>query len=74
MSGQWSGGGANRYWQRPGSRVRNVEGDAERSQRLAALLADTPFWCDNCGACHPLREHRNCRSAHPFRNAFRGAT
>lgn len=73
MSGKWSGSTANRYWQRPGSRVRGVEGDAERGRRLWALLADERFWCDNCGAMHPLREHRERREAHPFRTAFRGS-
>jgi len=73
VSGQWSGGSANRYWQRAGSRVRNVPGDTERRQRLYRLLADERFWCDNCGAMHPLHEHRDCRETHPFRTAFRGA-
>jgi len=74
MSGQWSGGTANRYWRRPGRRVLNVPGDAERGPRLFAELAREPFWCDNCGASHPLAEHRDCRAAHPFRSAWRGAT
>lgn len=74
MSGQWSGAGANRYWQRPGSRLRSVAGDAERGRRLYELMKDEPFWCDNCGGSHPLCEHRDCRAANPFRTAFRGAT
>jgi hypothetical protein len=74
MSGKWSGGAANRTWQRPGSRERNVPGDAERSKRLFALLAHERFWCDNCGRLHPLIEHRACRAEHPFRSAWRGAT
>lgn len=74
MSGRWSGGTANRYWQRPGSRLRNVPGDAERGKRLFAQLAQESFWCDNCGDCHPLAEHRACRAAFPFRSAWRGAT
>jgi hypothetical protein len=74
VTGQWSGGAANRYWQRPGSRLRDVEGDAERGRRLYELLKDERFWCDNCGGMHPLREHRDCREQNPFRSAYRGAT
>lgn len=74
MSGKWSGGVANRTWQRPGNRNRNVPGDRERSARLFEALKDTPFWCDNCGSVHPLIEHRECRAREPFRTAFRGAT
>ena len=74
MSGQWSGGTANRYWRRPGSRVLNVAGDGERSLRLSAALAGERFWCDNCGSLHPLAEHRGCRTAFPFRSAWRGQT
>ena len=71
MSGQWSGGVANRTWQRPGMRV---TGDPETGRRLFEALKHTPFWCDNCGSMHPLIEHRDCRAAHPFQTAFRGAT
>jgi len=74
MSGEWSGGIANRTWQRPGSRHARAEGDDQRGPRLYAQLARTPFWCDNCGGCHPLAEHRQCRDQNPFRTAFRGAT
>ncbi len=72
MTGVWSGGIANRSWGRPGSRLRNVPGDAERGQRLFAQLAHVRFWCDNCGRLHPLAEHRDCRTAHPFQTAYRG--
>jgi len=68
MSGQWSGGVANRYWRRPGVRTR---GDPELAARLDAELAPVPFWCDNCGRMHPLREHRECRAAHPHQTAYR---
>ena len=74
MAGKWSGGAANRYWQRPGSRVLHVHGDKERGQRIFAAIQHEPFWCDNCGGLHPLIEHRRCRAGHPFRSAFRGAT
>lgn len=73
MSGEWSGGIANRTWQRAGNRNRKVDGDARRGQRLYALLKDERFWCDNCGNVHALREHRECRAAYPYRTAFRGA-
>lgn len=73
MSGEWSGGAVNRHWQRQGSRQRNIPGDAARGARLYARLAGTPFWCDNCGRLHPLAEHRDCRAAHPFRTAWKGA-
>lgn len=73
MSGQWSGGVANRTWARPGHRTTNYPGDRERSARLNALLADTRFWCDVCGSMHPLREHPACRVQHPFQTAFRGS-
>jgi hypothetical protein len=70
MSGQWSGGAANRTWARPGVRTR---GDPAVAAALYEALKDTRFWCDNCGSMHPLREHRNCRAQHPFQTAFRGA-
>jgi hypothetical protein len=73
MSGQWSGGVANRTWQRPGHRVTRYPGDAERGRRLFELLKHERFWCDNCGGVHPLAEHRDCRAAFPFRTAFRGS-
>jgi len=60
--GKWSGGTNNRHWERPGSHVRNLEGDAERSSRLAAEMAAVPFLCDTCGQMHPLAEHRQCRN------------
>lgn len=74
MSGQWSGGVANRTWQRPGRRVTNMPGDRERSARLFEQLKDTRFWCDVCGSLHPLKEHSACRIKHPFQTAFRGST
>jgi hypothetical protein len=67
--GKWSGGTNNRTWVRPGSRIRNIDGDTERSARLAAQLADVPFLCDACGSMHPLAEHRNCRTPEPRRIA-----
>jgi len=73
VSGQWSGGTANRHWGRPGSRARNVPGDAGRGPRLYETLAAAPFWCGNCGNLHPLAEHRGCRAAFPFRSAWRGS-
>jgi hypothetical protein len=72
VSGQWSGGTHNRYWQRPGSRLRDVPGDAERGRRLFAHLAAERFWCGTCGGTHPLAEHRACREANPFMSALRG--
>ncbi|HEV2376191.1 MAG TPA: hypothetical protein VGS19_28980 [Streptosporangiaceae bacterium] len=72
MSGVWSGGTANRYWGRPGSRLRNVSGDAERGRRLAAALAHELFWCPTCGGTHPLEEHQACRDANPFTSALKG--
>jgi hypothetical protein len=61
MSGEWTGGAANRHWQRKGYRGPVAADDAERGARLYAELAETPFWCEVCGGTHPLREHRNCR-------------
>ena len=63
MSGEWSGGSANRSWHRTGHRGAPVDGDTERGARLFAELAGTPFWCDTCGGCHPLAEHAACRDA-----------
>ena len=75
MSGyEWQGGIANGGFVRGGNRNRNIPGDKERGERLYALLADTPFWCANCGGMHALREHRICRADFPFRTAIRGAT
>lgn len=71
MSGKWSGGVANRQWARPGMRT---HGDPALAARLDEELASVPFWCDNCGSMHPLREHRDCRRNNPFQTAFRGAT
>ena len=74
MSGQWSGGAANRQWARPGRRVFDTPADRARFAEKFPHLMDARFWCDNCGGNHPLREHRDCRATHPFRNAFRGST
>jgi hypothetical protein len=62
--GKWSGGIANRTWSRfSGARVVEFSGDAERSARLDVALAGESFWCEACGQVHPLRQHRECRSA-----------
>jgi len=60
MSGEWTGGSANRHWQRTGYRGPRID-DAELGQRLFDELADARFWCEVCGGCHPLREHQACR-------------
>jgi hypothetical protein len=64
--GKWSGGVANRTWQR-GTRVTKWPGDTERGPRLYEQLAGERFLCEICGVMHPLAEHRQCRSAaaHP---------
>ena len=72
MSGQWSGGVANRTWTRPGSRIRAQPRDRERDARLEAHLAQALFWCDVCGGTHPLIEIRECRAANPFMTALKG--
>jgi hypothetical protein len=59
--GKWSGGAANRHWIRQGSRIRDLPGDAERSEHLYRLMADQVFLCDACNGTHPLSEHRQCR-------------
>ena len=61
--GKWSGTAGNRTWQRPGSRVRHVHGDAARAARLYEELAGEQFLCDACGRMHPLAEHRACRES-----------
>lgn len=61
MSGEWTGGAQNRHWRRTGHRGGPIPGDTARGQRLYAELADEPFWCETCGACHPLSEHQACR-------------
>lgn len=61
--GKWSGSRVNRYWARPGSRRQGIDGDTERSARLAVLLADDAFLCEVCGRLHALREHKTCRGA-----------
>ena len=61
--GKWSGNTHNRRWERPGSRVRDLQGDAERGHRLYGELAGEPFLCEACGRMHPLAEHRECRGA-----------
>lgn len=63
--GKWSGNTRNRTWVRPGSRLRLVGGDAERSARLYDELAAEPFLCDACGRMHALSEHRGCRETGP---------
>lgn len=72
MSGQWSGGVANRTWQRPGNRNRNVSGDPARSARLFALLKHERFWCGVCGCTHRLIEISACRTANPFMTSLKG--
>jgi hypothetical protein len=65
--GKWSGGVANRYWARPGSRREFTPADAELGHRLYEQLAGEGFYCQNCGRLHPLREHRICRAEFPYR-------
>jgi len=60
--GKWTGSAHTMTWTRPGSRLRNLPGDAERGARLHAQLADEVFLCETCGRTHPLREHRECRA------------
>jgi len=76
MSGEWSGGVANRTWQRKGHRGGPVDGDTERGQRLYAERAHTPFWCETCGGCHALGEHKACRAkaVHAILQTARGRT
>jgi hypothetical protein len=62
MSGKWSGGVANRTWNRQYRSVA-VTGDEDRSERLFDALADEWFWCEHCGRTHPLWEHTKCRAA-----------
>src|SRR5271163_4646223 len=62
MPTKWKGGPANRSWGRLGYVAPIVKGDQERGRRLWALLALERFWCDVCGSCHPLAEHRDCRA------------
>jgi predicted RNA-binding Zn-ribbon protein involved in translation (DUF1610 family) len=59
-------------WHWMGSRLRGTEGDAERGKRLYEQVKDAAFWCPACGGTHPLREHRECRAAHPEWSALRG--
>jgi hypothetical protein len=61
MSGEWTGGAANRVWRQAGHRGGPVRGDGARGRRLFAQLAEVPFWCETCGRLHPLAEHRRCR-------------
>jgi hypothetical protein len=56
-----------RQWARPGSRLRNVPGDAERGPRLFELMKHERFLCDSCGMMHELIEHRECRNAEAAR-------
>jgi hypothetical protein len=62
VAGKWHGGAANRTWGRQGYRAPLIPDDLARGRRLAALLASERFWCEICGACHPLQEHRTCRT------------
>ncbi len=59
--GKWSGGIANRTWQRTTGRVTDLPGDKERGERLALEMDGERFWCETCGRTHPLIEHRRCR-------------
>jgi hypothetical protein len=61
VSGHWTGGAANRRWVRSGNHNTYAPGDAERGRRLYTQMANVRFWCEVCGGCHPLREHRDCR-------------
>jgi hypothetical protein len=59
--GTWSGGTANRSWSRHGSRHYQEELTEAEVRELFEDKADEPFWCESCGATHPLSEHRECR-------------
>jgi hypothetical protein len=62
-AGGWSGGVANREWNRAAGQgyFGRLARDAEH--RLYLAVADECFYCEACGACHPLREHRICRAS-----------
>lgn len=61
MSGKWSGGIANREWNRAAGQryFGRLARDAEH--RLYLAVAGERFYCEACGGFHPLAEHRACR-------------
>lgn len=65
--GKWSGGAANRSWNRPGSRLRAGPETAQRDHRLYEQMKDLPFYCETCGQMHPMVEHQRCRDAESAR-------
>jgi len=70
MSGyEWQGSGLHGGFMRSGNRRVDIRPNLPLYESVAAK----PFWCDNCGGMHPLREHRTCRRDYPFRSAARGA-
>jgi hypothetical protein len=58
--GKWSGGAANRSWNRPGSRAVLAD-DSARALRLWQLMRHERFLCEACGQMHELIEHQACR-------------
>ena len=63
--GRWSGGIANREWNRAAGQLNLAPITDADAHQLYLDQRDNSFYCETCGAAHPLREHRLCR--HPPR-------
>jgi hypothetical protein len=55
---RWSGGLANREWNRAGGRENLPRLPAQVEHQMYLDKLDTSFYCDGCSQTHPLRE--NC--------------
>lgn len=58
----WSGGAANREWNRAAGQVQLARLPAEVEHQLYLDHLDQPMWCPDCNGHHPLREHAECRA------------
>lgn len=62
----WSGGAANREWNRAAGLGYFGRLAREAEHRLYLQLAAERFYCEACGGSHPLSEHRLCRRGEPL--------
>lgn len=59
----WSGGAANRQWNRAAGQAVIPRLPPETEHQLYLEMLDKVFWCDHCNGTHPLRDHKACRDS-----------
>lgn len=71
---RWSGGAANREWNRAAGQEPAGSLPPEEEHELYLSQLHQSFYCDTCGSSHPLREHTQCRGGAPAEAVARPVT